>query len=431
MALYLANATLAELSPPRLTQSHLAIDGGLIQWVGTELPSGAPDVVDCSGRLVIPGNVCAHTHLYSALARGMPAPPRPPRNFPEILEYVWWRLDRALDESGVKCSALIGALDAARAGTTTLVDHHASPGFIDGSLDVLADGIEDVGLRAIVCYEVTDRNGPDGRDAGLRENERFLASNKRQTVRGMVGAHASFTLEDETLDRLAELARAVGAGVHIHVAEDTVDEEDSLRRCGQRTAYRLAGAGILGDRSIAAHGVHLDDGELETVLARGSWLVHNCRSNLNNRVGRAPVDRFGDRSALGTDGIDEDMFAESRSAYFRAREDSLETSAGEYIDLLGRGGSLVSSFFPYPVGRLEVGAAADLVVLHYDPPTPLTVDNLAWHWMFALTAGHVESVMVAGRWVLQKGEICNVDEEKVRAEARGEAQRLWQRMAAL
>jgi cytosine/adenosine deaminase-related metal-dependent hydrolase len=206
------------------------------------------------------------------------------------------------------------------------------------------------------------------------------------------------------------------------------DEEDSLRRCGMRVAGRLERFGILRDESICAHCVHLDVGELETVRQSGSWLVHNCRSNMNNRVGRAPLAQFGDRAGLGTDGIDEDMFAESRTAFFRAREDDLSTGADRITSLLAGSAGLASQFFPYRVGVLERGAAADLIVLDYDPPTPLSDANLAWHWMFALTSGVVESVMVGGAWVLRMGECVTVDEEKVRAEARTQAARLWQRM---
>jgi cytosine/adenosine deaminase-related metal-dependent hydrolase len=331
----------------------------------------------------------------------------------------------------VRYSALVGALDAAQAGTTTLIDHHASPSFIDGSLDVLADALQEVGLRAVICYEVTDRNGRDGREAGLRENRRFLQENRRPIVRGMVGAHASFTLEDYTLDALAALAGDFGSGVHIHVAEDVVDEVDSLQRCGERTAVRLSSHGVLRPESIAAHGVHLDQAELGAIQRTRTWLVHNCRSNMNNSVGRAPLGGFGARAALGTDGIDGDMFAESRTAYFRAREDSLEAYAEQYTGMLARGADLTSQFFPYPVGSLEVGSAADLMVLRYDPPTPLTAENLPWHWMFAMSSDNVESVMVAGSWVVRDGRFCTLDEEKIRAEAREEAGRVWQRMDAL
>jgi putative selenium metabolism protein SsnA len=358
----------------------------------------------------------------------MPGPRQNPTNFPEILEYVWWRLDRALDEDGIRQSGLVGALDAVRAGTTTLVDHHASPGCIGGSLDLLADALEGVGVRSVLCYEVTDRNGEGGRLEGLRENERFLRENRRSLTSGLVGAHASFTLDDASLRALSELADAFHTGIHIHVAEDVCDAEDSVRRCGMRVADRLERFGILRDRSICAHCVHLDGGELETVRRSRSWLVHNCRSNMNNRVGRAPIAQFGDRAALGTDGIDEDMFAESRTAFFRAREDDLSTGAERIASLLAGSAALASQFFPWRMGVLEAGAAADLIVLDYDPPTPLSDGNLAWHWTFAFTSGVVESAMVGGEWVLRKGECVTVDEEKVRAEARAQAARLWQRM---
>ncbi len=431
MSLVLANALVVGLSPRQLEARYVGIERGRIAWVADEIPAGDHEVVDLSGRLVMPGNVCGHTHLYSALARGMPAPRVAPRNFPEILEHVWWRLDRALDEPSIRSSGLIGTLDAIRAGTTSLVDHHASPNSIEGSLDVLADSIAGVGARGVLCYEVTDRGGSERRDAGLSENERFIRQNRRPLLAGTIGAHASFTLGDETLARLAELADTLDSGIHIHVAEDACDEEDSLRRCGKRTAIRLDDAGILRSRSIAAHGVHLDDAELTIIHRRGAWLVHNCRSNMNNSVGRAPVARFGPRAALGTDGIDGDMFAESRTAFFRAREDSLDASADRFLEMLGAGGEMVSEAFGTPIGTIEPGSCADIVVLRYDPPTPLTAGNLAWHWMFTFTPGNVESVMVNGEWVLKSGEFCRVDEEKVRAEARVQANRLWKRMDAL
>lgn len=409
---------------------HLVIADGKIESIQTDLPADVPQV-DCSGRLVMPGTVCAHTHLYSALARGMPAPRHIPRNFPEILEHIWWRLDRALDEAGIRSSGLVGALDAARAGTTTLIDHHASPSCIDGSLDMLAGALTEVGLRGVLCYEVTDRGGKERRTAGLHENERFLGSRRAPQIAGLVGAHASFTLDDDTLDALSELAERFQTGVHIHVAEDRCDEEDSLRRCGKRVVQRLSDAGVLQPGSIAAHCVHVNAQELDLLKRQSTWLVHNCRSNMNNSVGRAPVQEFGERSALGTDGIDEDMLSESRTAYFRAREAAIDAYAEQFTDLLARGGRLASQFFPSPVGTLDEGSAADLVIYDYEPPTPLTAGNLSWHWMFALTPQYVESVMVAGEWVIRRREFTRVDEEKLRADARREASRLWQRMEAL
>lgn len=430
MSLVLANGWVAQLSPRQFARRHVIIDGDRIASINDALPEGDHDVVDCSGRLVIPGNVCAHTHVYSALARGMPAPKHTPRNFLEILQEVWWPLDRALDEPSIRASGHVAALDAIRSGTTTLVDHHASPDAIHGSLDLLAGTFMDVGLRGVLCYEVTDRGGREQRNAGLRENERFARENRRPALASLIGAHASFTLEDETLRDLADLAADLDSGVHIHVAEDRHDEEDALRRSGKRAAVRLDDAGIFRSRSIAAHGVHLDGQELDAVKSGGAWLVHNCRSNMNNSVGRAPVFQFGSRSALGTDGIDENMFAESRAAFFRAREDSLQAGADDFTTMLSSGAQMVSALFDRPIGSLQPDSAADLVILRYDPPTDINAANLAWHWMFSFTSGMVESVLVNGDWVLRHGEFCRVDEEGLRAEARVEARQLWQRMEA-
>jgi len=426
MAVALTNARLASLLPAVLTATTIVVDEGLIVQIGGSVPNDA-DIVDCDGKLVMPGNVCAHTHVYSALARGMPAPPRVPRDFREILDLVWWRLDRALDATAIHFSGLIGAIDAIRSGTTTLVDHHSSPNYIDGSLDILADAFEAVGARAVLCYEVTDRGGRERRDQGLRENERFLAASRHE-IRGMVGAHAGFTLDDDSLERIADLASNMETGVHIHVAEGMCDEEDSLRRSGKRVGQRLVDAGVIDDRSIAAHGVHLSAAEIALLRRKGTWFAHNCRSNMNNAVGRAPVANFGERTALGTDGIDGDMFTEARTAYFRAKEDDHDMGAERIAAMLAAGGDLVSGIFEKPVGRLAPGAAADLVVLDYNPPTPFHPDNLVWHWMFSFTPALVNSVMVAGRWVMREREILGVDEEKVRSEAAAVARSVWGKM---
>jgi putative selenium metabolism protein SsnA len=426
--LVLRGGTLAGLSPARVQQGDIGIEDGRIAWIGARPLEGTHEYVDCSGAFIVPGNVCGHTHLYSSLARGMPAPARQPLNFLDILHGVWWPLDLALDAESVRLSALSGALDAALSGSTTVVDHHASPNAIDGSLDVVADALDRVGLRGVLCYEVTDRNGKDGARQGLRENERFLRENTRARMRGMVGAHASFTLDDDTLSSLATLAADLDAGVHIHVAEDVADEQDSLQRCGKRTVYRLRDAGVLPDGSLAAHCVHLDEAEIDALRSGHVWIAHNCRSNQNNGVGRAPLMRFVDRAILGTDGIDGDMFAESRTAFFRAREDSLDRTADEFTGMLARGADLVSKLFSEPIGTLQPGAAADLVVLDYDPPTPVHAGNFPWHWMFAMSAGMVKSIMVDGTWVIRDRAFVTVDEEKIRVEARSAATKLWQRM---
>lgn len=387
--------------------------------------------IDVSGCVVMPGNVCAHHHLYSTLARGMPGPEVPPRTFPEILERVWWRLDRALEPATIRLSALLGAVEAARAGTTSIVDHHASPEAIDGSLDHVADGLVEAGLRGVVCYEVTDRHGASRGREGIAENVRFLRENRREAIRGMMGAHASFTIGPDTMERLVGEARARRAPVHIHLAEDRCDERDSLERYGMRTAHRLSQAGALAQGDLVAHGVHLDEWEQRVVRDSGAWVAHNPRSNMNNGVGYAPVVALGSRVALGTDGIDGDMFTEARTCYLKAREASWQTGPAFAVERLASGAPIVGGMFDEPLlGTLQPDAPADLVVLDYRVPTPLTAATLPGHLVFGVTAAHVRDVMVAGRWIVRDRRHQLVDEEELAARCREAAPALWNRMEA-
>jgi cytosine/adenosine deaminase-related metal-dependent hydrolase len=337
---------------------------------------------------VTPGLVCAHHHLYSTLARGMPAPPREPHAFTDILELVWWRLDRALDLEAVQWSARLGALEALTAGTTAIIDHHSSPNAIEGSLDVIADACAEVGVRVRCCYEVTDRNGIDGAKAGLAENERFL----RAGGDGFVGAHACFTLSDDTLDAVCGLADDLGAGVHIHVAEATADADAAARlRDRARPSWLLA------------HGVHLDHALPGTV-------VHNPRSNLNNAVGYGRPARFP-VVALGTDGIGADMLEEFRLAYALARADDVTTPPDLAWSWLAQGWTLAP------------GALEDRVTWSYEPMDPARL---------AYTPGvRPLRVEVAGETVLDEHGPTRVDATEVRARAAEVAQRVFARMADL
>lgn len=383
--------------------------------------------VDVSGCVVTGGFVCAHHHLYSALARGMPGPSKAPRNFLEILERVWWRLDRALDPETISLSAQIGALEAALAGTTTIVDHHASPESIEGSLDLIAGGISGAGMRGVVCYEVTDRHGAERGRAGVAENARFIESNDHPLIKGMMGAHASFTIGDGTMDEMVAAARNLGVPLHIHVAEDASDEADSIDKYGLRTAHRLAARGALAEGDLIAHGVHLDDSEIQAVRSSGAFVAHNPRSNMNNGVGYAPVAALGQRVALGTDGIDGDMLAEAKACYLKAREASWETGVAFPIERLVQSHVLAGSVFGEPaLGRLSAGAPADLVVLDYRAPTPLDAGNIAGHLIFGRP--RVRDVMVAGRWIVRDGKHTEIDEDELRAKGREAAPKLWSRM---
>jgi len=427
----LRNATLATLDPPAVAAADLRIGGDrIVERAAGLAPHPDEEVLELDGGLIMPGLVNSHTHLYSALARGMPGPSAHPRNFREILERVWWRLDRALDEEMVFLSALVGAAEAALSGTTVLIDHHSSPSFIRGSLVCLKRAIESVGLRSVLCYEVTDRNGPAGRDAGAEENVAFQHHDQTPLTRGMIGGHASFTLSDESLSRLAQAVRDTGSSVHVHVAEDALDVSDARDRYGCSVPDRLDRHGLIGARALLAHCVHLHPDEVQDVHTKGAWIAHNPRSNMNNTVGYAPVAAMR-RAALGTDGMDQDMWAEARAAFLKMREAGREDAYGAALEMLAGGHRLAAALFGIPFGKLDVGGPADLVILDYRPPTRLHSENLAGHVLFGLDRSHVRSVLVAGRWVVSDRRLTGVDVRAAFARARDVAPALWQRMADL
>jgi putative selenium metabolism protein SsnA len=427
----LKDGTVATLDPPRVEKASLRIKGERIVERGPSLaPAAGEEILELEGALVLPGLVNAHTHLYSALARGMPGPAEPPRSFVEILERVWWRLDRALDEESVYLSALVGAVDAARSGTTVLFDHHASPSFIPGSLATLGRAVEEAGLRSVLCYETTDRNGLEGRDAGIAENRAFLVRGPSALTHGMVGAHASFTLSDASLDALAAATRDAGSRLHVHAAEDRADVDDCRKRCGVGIVERLRRHRLLDRGTILVHGVHLSEDELREAQASGAWMIHCPRSNANNGVGHTRTSAF-ERAALGTDGLDQDVLAETRAAFLGMRDGGRADALAAAVDLLAGGHRLAAAFFGLPFGQLDRDAPADLVVLDYRPPTPLTSANLAGHLLFGVDRSHVRSTMVAGRFVLRDRRLTTVDEAAVLARARLAAGALWERMQLL
>jgi putative selenium metabolism protein SsnA len=435
MPLLLKGATIVTFDPISIEQADLRVEAGLISERACQLPPRDEDeVIDLRNRVVIPGMVCGHTHLYSTLARGMPAPPRQPSNFKEILELVWWRLDRALDDETIYWSAMAGALDAARVGTTCLFDHHASPTYITGSLQIIREAIEKIGLRAVLCYEVTDRGGTHEREKGLDENLAILSWVKsslspglKSLCRGMVGAHASFTLSDESLDYCAELMQVFDAGLHIHVAEDRWDVLDAESRYRLGVVERLAKHNAINNRTILAHGIHLSDEDIAIARSAGVWFAHNPRSNMNNQVGYAPVSKFGNRVVLGTDGIGADMFEESRIAFFKSRDNRAGGGADQWLNVLANNQRLASEAFGIDLGSLRVGSAADMTVLDYSSPTPITAENLSWHLAFGINSASVESVMVNGLFVVRNRKAA-IDELYVYEQARAASEKLWTRL---
>ena len=389
--------------------------GGRVEPAGTG-PAADETIVDGHGGFAMAGLVCAHHHLYSALARGMPAPPRPPRGFAEILELVWWRLDRALDREMILASALAGAIDAVRCGTTAIVDHHASPFALPGALEALAEGLEAVGLAHVLCLELSDRDGAAVAAAGLAETEAWLASGRP----GLVGLHASFTVGDALLDRAVDLARNHGVGLHLHLAEDEVDQRSCLDAHGCRVVERLARAGGLDlPGTILAHGLHLNDAERDLVAASGAWLALNPESNQNNAVGAffaAGLDPA--RFLIGTDGMHGDMLRSMQAAFLAGRASGGLAPADAWR-ALGNNRRYLEAHHP------AAARANDLVVLDYRPPTPLTEDNFLGHALFGLDARLVRTVIAGGKVVLRDGRLITIDEDETLEFCREQARRLW------
>ncbi|MCB8965458.1 MAG: putative aminohydrolase SsnA [Ardenticatenaceae bacterium] len=410
----------------------------------TALSTRYPGVtqLDARGQLVMPGNICAHTHFYGAFARGMAIPGPAPKDFPDILERLWWRLDRALLDVDVKYSALVCLVDAIKHGTTTLIDHHASPSAIDSSLDQIADAVEEAGVRVATCYEVTDRNGAEEAQAGIGENMRFLYSLKERgsdLLAGTFGLHASLSLSDETLAACVAAAKEVHTGFHIHVAEHEVDEYDSLYKYGKRTVDRLADAGILGPQSIVAHAIHIDPAEMALLKETGTWVTHQPRSNMNNAVGAANIEgmlRLGIPVCLGNDGFSNNMWAEWKTAYLLhklAHRDPRRANGMDIVQMaIYNNAALTEVFWPeLPIGKLAVGAAADIIFVDYQATTPLHAGNLPWHIIFGFEASLVTTTIVAGKVLMQDRQLLTLDEAEITARSRELAAEVWERFETL
>jgi len=430
--------------PPQLIENGaLLIEGDQIAAIDTTaaLTARYPDVErwDAGGQLVLPASICGHTHFYGAFARGMSTPGEPAADFPQILERLWWRLDKALTLEDVRYSALVCLVDAIRHGTTTLIDHHASPNAIDGSLDTIAEAVRQAGVRASLCYEVTDRDGAERMEAGIEENVRFarsLSERDAPCLAASFGLHASLTLSDETLDRCVAAAESAELGFHIHVAEGVSDQEDSLEKAGKRVVHRLADAGVLGAQTIAVHCVHVDEGEIERLASTGTFVTHQPRSNMNNAVGVAPVEKMLDAGvnvSLGNDGFTNQMFAEMKAAYFVHKLDQRDPRAmpgGRVMQLAyPNNARLAQVFWPdQTLGVLEKGATADLVFLDYHPTTPLTAGNLPWHVLFGVEASMITTTVCAGRVLMRDRQLLTLNEEAITARARELAAQVWERI---
>jgi putative selenium metabolism protein SsnA len=376
------------------------------------------DVVDAGGRLLMPALINCHTHLYSTLARGITLPGRAPKSFPEILAKLWWRLDCALNADDVYYSALVGLIDSAKCGVGTLIDHHSSPHACGGSLDRIEEAFREVGLRGALCYETSDRNGVRKANEGLRENVRFI---ERVRNDGMIGAsfglHASFTLGDRTLRECVEAKQSLRAGFHIHAS----------------AVRRLAKLGVLDERTLAAHCLHITPGDMGTLASHGVNVVHNPESNCNNAVGIAKLIelmRRGVLVGLGSDGYCPRMWDEFKTAFHAQKlrtGDPRVAYAEAYAIAFLNNREIVRKVYGMDIGRIEAGARADLILLDYFPPTPLHGDNLFGHLLFGISNAPVDSLMVNGRYIVRDKRCITVDEPAIAEKAARQAQSLWRR----
>lgn len=425
--------------PQFLPNYALYIDEGRIQDMGPTATMLAqyPDVeqMDAGGQLVMPGNICAHTHFYGAYARGMAIAGPPPADFPAILRQLWWPLDQALDRDSIRASARVMLVDAIKHGTTTLFDHHASANAIENSLNIIGQAVDQAGLRAVLAYEVSDRHGIDGVYAGIAENLRFIeAAHSRRRLAGAFGLHASLTLSDDALKLVADAAPAE-VGYHIHLGEHEIDQKDSLRRSNQRVVPRLAAHDIWRPNTIAAHGVHIDADERKMLQAAGVWLSHQPRSNMNNGVGAMAFDAMmeeGLRVCLGNDGLGNNMLAEWKAAYLLhkvAQRDPRAANGAAIAQMATRhNADLARLYFPgSEVGELKVGAVADIIFVDYHPYTPLNADNLPWHLLFGFEASMVTTTIVDGAVLMRDRRLLTLDEAAVTAEAMTLAPAVWER----
>lgn len=424
----------------------LFIQGGLIKEMMPDdelkLKYPAEEIMDAQGQYLMPGNICAHTHFYGAYSRGMAIPGAAPDVFQTILEKLWWPLDKSLSLEDVNNSTLVCLADAIHHGTTTLVDHHASPNAIEGSLDEIEKAVNQAGLRAVLCYEVTDRDGKEKALAGIHENVRMInkCAHYPQTtskIAAMFGLHASLTLSDETLETCRKETPSK-TGFHIHVAEHEVDEYDSIAKSGTRIIDRLQRYNILGPRTIAAHAVHVDAKEIQLLAETQTWVSHQPRSNMNNGVGLGNVESFmraGVKVGLGNDGFSNAMWEEWKAAYLGHKLVNRDPRRMNGMDVVQmavyNNAELAEVFFPgAPIGSIVPGARADLILVDYHPYTDLNAGNIPWHILFGFNESMITTTMVDGKILMKDRKLLTLNEEEISEKGRELSAKVWKRYAA-
>jgi putative selenium metabolism protein SsnA len=437
------NATIITWGKPNeiLADSALLIENGKIADFGpsAKLEAAHPNapLYNARGQLLLPGNICAHTHYYGMYSRGLAIPGEPATRFAQILDNLWWPLDQALDEEAVRLSALVCLLDAIKHGATTLIDHHASPNFLTGSLDAIAQEVEKSGLRSVLSYEVTDRYGEAKMRESIAENVDFIkqtAQTGRETIRATFGLHAPLTISTPTLRACVQAIEGLEVGLHIHVSESRDDRAALAERGDGLPIEWLHRHGGLGPHSIIAHAVHVEEREIELLAQTGTWVTHQPRSNMNNAVGVAQTEKMlemGVKVCLGNDGFSNAMWEEWKAAYLLHKihhKDPRRMSGYAVTDMaIYNNAALASHLYRQPIGMIAIGAAADLILVDYHPPTPLTAGNLPWHILFGFRDSMVTGTIVNGQALMKDRQVLTLNEAEIAAQSRALAPKVWKR----
>jgi putative selenium metabolism protein SsnA len=440
MSILIKNCRIMQTRPPFEVSEGMDvfIKDNVIRKIGKGLSDKADKVLDAKGKVLMPGNVCAHHHYYSGLSRGMLISAGPQTDFIQVLKEWWWRLDRGLDEEACYYSSLICSMDAIASGTTCAIDHHASPSYIKGSLSTIAKGMEEVGLRGATCYEVTDRNyGMKEIEDGVEENIRFAKEVDSRRAKGenvlceaMIGGHAPFTIPDEGLSMMAGAEKETGRGMHLHIAEDKYDQVWSHHHHNKDIVKRLDDAGLLTENTLLVHGLYINDDEVNLINERGCFFAHNARSNMNNHVGYCRQIQKLDKLVIGTDGCGGNMFEELKIAFFKHKDEGGSWWPGDYLTALNRGNQLVESCFAGRGrwGLVAEGYMADLVLMDYHNPTPLVSANAAGHFVWGMSSNAVDSVIVDGELLYEDHHFTKLDADRIYKEAAKVAAEVWKKV---
>ena len=422
---------------PYFEDGAVAIEGATIAAVGeaAALRAQYPDaeVVDARGGVIMPGLINAHTHIYSGLARGLAIAGNDPTNFLEVLEGTWWNIDRHLTLDGTRACAYATILDCIRDGVTTIFDHHASFAEIPGSLFAIKDVCKELGIRACLCYEVSERDGEEKCREAIAENAdfaRWAAKEQDPMIAAMFGGHALFTISDKTFEAMVKANDGL-TGFHIHVAEGMNDVYDSLRNYGCRPVNRLLYNGILGEKTLLGHCIHVSPAEMDIIRETGTMTVNNPESNMGNAVGCAPVLQMmkkGITVGMGTDAYPHDML-ESLKVFLTIQRHNAalpNVAWGEAMQMLFQNNAAIAAkYFPQPVGVLKPGAAADVIVMDYKPFTPFSEENADGHMLFGMMGKNCRTTIINGKVLYKDREFVGIDEEAINAWTMEQSKKLW------